>query len=105
MRYLKAKIAYDGSCYHGFQRQDNAIAVQQVVEALGICAVRYDHVTAALRGDAGGLQLGLHAAGAESGARTSRQGHDLIGDGVHAGDQGGGGILVGIRRIQSVDIG
>lgn len=32
MRYLKAKIAYDGSCYHGFQRQDNAIAVQQVVE-------------------------------------------------------------------------
>lgn len=32
MRYLKAKIAYDGSCYHGFQRQDNAIAVQQVLE-------------------------------------------------------------------------
>lgn len=32
MRYLKAKIAYDGSCYHGFQRQDNALAVQQVIE-------------------------------------------------------------------------
>lgn len=25
-------MAYDGSCYHGFQRQENALAVQQVVE-------------------------------------------------------------------------
>lgn len=32
MRYLKAEIAYDGSCYHGFQRQNNALAVQQVLE-------------------------------------------------------------------------
>ncbi|MCC8191690.1 MAG: tRNA pseudouridine(38-40) synthase TruA [Ruminococcus sp.] len=32
MRNFKVKMAYDGSCYHGFQRQDNAITVQQKVE-------------------------------------------------------------------------
>lgn len=28
----KVKMAYDGSAYHGFQRQENAISVQEVVE-------------------------------------------------------------------------
>lgn len=32
MRNFKVKMAYDGSCYHGFQRQDNAITVQEKVE-------------------------------------------------------------------------
>lgn len=32
MRYLKLTLAYDGSHYHGFQRQKNAVGVQQVVE-------------------------------------------------------------------------
>ncbi len=32
MRNLKVFIAYDGSGYHGFQRQENAVTVQQMVE-------------------------------------------------------------------------
>ena len=36
MRNLKVFIAYNGADYHGFQRQDNAITVQETVEkALG----------------------------------------------------------------------
>lgn len=32
MRNFKVKMAYDGSAYHGFQRQQNAVTVQQKVE-------------------------------------------------------------------------
>ena len=32
MRNFIVKMAYNGARYHGFQRQDNALAVQQVVE-------------------------------------------------------------------------
>lgn len=32
MRNLKAFIAYNGAEYHGFQRQDNAVTVQEIVE-------------------------------------------------------------------------
>ena len=32
MKNYKVKMAYDGSAYHGFQRQDNALSVQEVVE-------------------------------------------------------------------------
>lgn len=32
MRNLKVFIAYNGAAYHGFQRQDNALSVQEVVE-------------------------------------------------------------------------
>ena len=32
MRNLRVGIAYNGSAYHGWQRQDNGITVQQVVE-------------------------------------------------------------------------
>jgi tRNA pseudouridine38-40 synthase len=32
MRYLMLKMAYDGTNYHGFQRQINALAIQEVVE-------------------------------------------------------------------------
>lgn len=32
MRYLKLTISYDGTNYNGFQRQKNAIGIQQIVE-------------------------------------------------------------------------
>ena len=32
MRTIKAVMSYDGTAYHGFQRQENAISVQEVVE-------------------------------------------------------------------------
>ena len=32
MRNLKVFIAYNGAEYHGFQRQDNAVTVQEIVE-------------------------------------------------------------------------
>lgn len=32
MRNLKVKIAYRGTAYHGFQRQNNAVSVQNVLE-------------------------------------------------------------------------
>lgn len=32
MRNFKVYMSYDGTNYHGFQRQENAIAVQQIVE-------------------------------------------------------------------------
>lgn len=32
MRYFKMTLAYDGSNYHGWQRQSNALAIQEVVE-------------------------------------------------------------------------
>lgn len=33
MRNLKVFIAYNGAAYHGFQRQENAVTVQQTVES------------------------------------------------------------------------
>lgn len=32
MRTLKLTFAYDGTNYHGFQKQANALTVQQVIE-------------------------------------------------------------------------
>jgi tRNA pseudouridine38-40 synthase len=32
MRNFKVMMAYDGTAYHGFQRQENAIAIQQIIE-------------------------------------------------------------------------
>lgn len=32
MRNFKVVMSYDGTAYHGFQRQENAIAIQQIVE-------------------------------------------------------------------------
>lgn len=33
MRNIKLILAYDGGNYHGFQRQNNAIAIQQIIES------------------------------------------------------------------------
>ena len=32
MRTILLKIAYDGTAYHGFQRQSNAVTVQSRIE-------------------------------------------------------------------------
>ena len=32
VRNIKVKIAYNGAAYHGFQRQENALSVQNVLE-------------------------------------------------------------------------
>ncbi len=32
MRNFKVMMSYDGTAYHGFQRQENALAIQQVIE-------------------------------------------------------------------------
>jgi len=58
MQYLLT-IAYDGTAYAGWQRQDNAIAVQQrVEEALSTLLQRSITINAASRTDAGVHALG-----------------------------------------------
>ena len=58
MRYV-LKIAYDGTAYAGWQRQKNALSVQQVLEETILSTLGVDvRVTASGRTDAG-----VHAAG------------------------------------------
>jgi tRNA pseudouridine38-40 synthase len=58
MRYV-LKIAYDGTDYAGWQRQKNALSVQQVLEETILSALGVDvRITASGRTDAG-----VHAAG------------------------------------------
>jgi tRNA pseudouridine38-40 synthase len=59
MRNIKLLLAYDGTNYHGFQRQENAISVQAVLEqALGkICREPIRLATA------GRTDTGVHARG------------------------------------------
>ena len=58
MRYVM-KIAYDGTSYAGWQRQKNAMSVQEALENAILQALRVDvRVTASGRTDAG-----VHAAG------------------------------------------
>ena len=59
MRTLKLTIAYDGTAYHGFQRQQNAVAVQQVLEKK--LEPLFGH-SLVLHG-AGRTDAGVHAAG------------------------------------------
>ena len=54
LRNLKLTIAYDGSGYHGFQRQLNATTVQQVLEEkLSMVLKEKTAVAGAARTDAG----------------------------------------------------
>lgn len=55
MRNLKVFIAYNGADYHGFQRQDNAITIQETVEkALGkLLKTEPPTITGCSRTDAG----------------------------------------------------
>lgn len=58
-RNIRLIVAYDGSAYHGFQRQDNAITIQQLLEER--LATIFGHavkVTGAARTD-----TGVHAYG------------------------------------------
>ena len=53
-RNLKLTVAYDGSDYHGFQRQSNAISVQQVLEEKLSLLLQEDiRLAGAARTDAG----------------------------------------------------
>ncbi len=53
MRNIKLVVAYDGTAYHGFQRQDNALTVQQVLEeAIGTIMNEPVKITGAARTDA-----------------------------------------------------
>jgi len=59
MRNLKCTVSYDGTNYHGFQRQDNALAVQEVIErALESLVKKEIKIIAASRTDSG-----VHAKG------------------------------------------
>ena len=60
MRTLKLTIAYDGTNYAGWQRQSNALAVQQVMEEA--FAPLTDGVAPTISG-AGRTDSGVHAAG------------------------------------------
>ena len=63
MRRIRLLIEYDGTAYAGWQRQENALAVQQVVEeALGRLTGETVRLTGASRTDAGVHALGQVAA-------------------------------------------
>jgi tRNA pseudouridine38-40 synthase len=57
--FLKMTVAYDGSCYHGFQRQPNGMTVQQKLEE-GLAELTGDcvNIAGAARTDAGVHALG-----------------------------------------------
>ncbi|SJZ98998.1 tRNA pseudouridine(38-40) synthase TruA [Selenihalanaerobacter shriftii] len=59
MRYFKAIVEYDGTNYHGFQRQPNAITIQEVLESsLHILTKEEIKIIGASRTDSG-----VHACG------------------------------------------
>jgi len=58
MRYL-AKVSYDGTAYHGFQRQINALGIQSVIEK----AIRLMTQTQITIHSAGRTDKGVHAIG------------------------------------------
>lgn len=59
MRTLKLTFAYDGTNYHGFQRQTNAVTVQQIIEEK-LAALCGEPVTVA---GSGRTDTGVHAKG------------------------------------------
>lgn len=59
MRTLKLTFAYDGTKYHGFQRQTNVVTVQQLVEE-ALSALCCEQVTVA---GSGRTDTGVHARG------------------------------------------
>lgn len=75
-RNVKLTIEYDGTAYHGWQRQANAVTVQQVLEE-GIAAVVGHKVT--LYGS-GRTDAGVHALGQVANFHTSST---IPADGLH----------------------
>ena len=66
MKNIKLTVAYDGSGYHGFQRQANAMTVQQVLEEkLTVLMGEPTVIAGAARTDAG-----VHAYGQTVSFRT-----------------------------------
>ena len=68
VRHLKLTIAYDGSNYNGFQRQKNAVGIQQILEeALGKIFGEKVRIAASGRTDTGVHALGQVVSFATSG--------------------------------------
>ena len=63
------------------------------------------HGAAGLGGDAGGDQLGAHAAGGVAGRWFAAHGLDLGGDGFDDGDVAGVGVAAGVGGVEAVDVG
>lgn len=59
MRNITLKIAYDGTNYHGFQRQKNAVAIQNIIEEK-LEIIFNENITLAA---AGRTDTGVHALG------------------------------------------
>ena len=59
MRTLKLVVAYDGSAYHGFQKQKNAVTVQNILEEV-LCKLCGEAVVTA---GSGRTDAGVHAWG------------------------------------------
>ena len=57
MRTIKLVVAYDGSCYHGFQKQKNAVTVQGILEEM-LCKLCGEKVIIA---GSGRTDAGVHA--------------------------------------------
>lgn len=57
MRTIKLVVAYDGSCYHGFQKQKNILTIQNILEEMleKLCG---EKITAA---GSGRTDAGVHA--------------------------------------------
>ena len=63
MRKIRIDVEYDGTAYAGWQRQENALAVQEVLEKALSRLTREDiHITGASRTDAGVHAMGQVAA-------------------------------------------
>lgn len=87
MRNIKLTVAYDGRAYHGFQRQANAITVQQVLEErLSLIMGHPVTITGAARTDAGvharGQVVNFHTTGRIPTANIPRAANSLLPDDI-----------------------
>lgn len=87
MRNIKLTVAYDGRNYHGFQRQSNALTVQQVLEErLAVIMGHPVTVIGAARTDAGvhafGQVVNFHATGSIPTDRIPQAMNSLLPDDI-----------------------
>ena len=66
MRKIKLMVEYDGSAYHGWQRQPNGITIQEVIESV---ITKITKVKTGIMG-AGRTDAGVHAEGQVAHFRT-----------------------------------
>lgn len=86
-RNIKLTVAYDGTAYHGFQRQDNALTVQQVLEER--LAKLFGHqlkINGAARTDTGvhayGQVINFHTSGSIPAARIPQAAKGVLPDDI-----------------------